>query len=836
MNANTTQGGSSPDQHNEQDTIIAMAALILAAGAFVVSLAQALMQYLASSDARGKCTYEAIDMSAKSTKLGWNWTFWKLRVYYPVLNISFSTVMQAAVEQSNYHIDAPESPLSKLAKSKEGDRQSWGFTVLEETETDTSFLTVSDGYTTLVGDSDPVTSKELTWTETAQLVWWKLTHTAGPVNRPRASWAQMLMAFGIRDTSSMVYKHADADIIPGSVDAPIQRVKLFDLGMLALYLGFKKVTINARDRHLEAIGAFGTITTLKNNELGKVLHFEGDTLAIFAQISKGSINAYNDFTIGKFSFAPGISMNGIICPLHLLLQVSSQRWDRDRFRAKQRTYLGAVQSEEGLAKGQVAAEASLFEMLYRNPNLSSMGDSDGSGSERSSLVPQHVFFANPPEDTFRPKMVQKTTTGLSARHLSALLREDDDSINYHDLCQAIEHWSTATGLRLPTIIPASSLCLMTGCETGFPSSVLVEPIMPWLVALADQVKRSSETFTHVSGRMTTLFKTNCLMFVRSRDAFWYSFNYVGMEARLWQWGWILQETKEVYDCLDTEDQDDIILRDAEGEYTGDVQPVILTECYALLQRFNPREWAAKIEKIVTMQLLKFRPHNMIWTQILLIDVAIHFLVRGGFHDDEDTVGYNLWADEVVTVFSAIVHVWDPTAEEQAAAAAKDGSDRHSTRSTKPPIPPPPKATQDHVETLKEHETPMMEKFRFLEPMSKDEVEVKHESIEDTPPTEARPEFAQTAQTAPESPKPPKKPPISRTNSSPLDVDWDLAGSLRKQEKLFSGLYPERREAKVQKLASLLQLRALFVIALFLLMPDSSDVYLTDGERVEMPMV
>jgi len=251
-----------------------------------------------------------------------------------------------------------------------------------------------DGYTTLINNAGPITSKDLTWSETAELIWWKLTHSSGVINRPRASWAQMLMAFGIRDTKSMVYKHADADIIPGSVDAPIQRVKLFDLGMLALYLGFKKVTINARERHFEAIGDFGTITTLKSNELGKVLHFEGDILAIYAQISKGSINAYSDFMIGKFSFAPGISMNGIICPLHLLVQVSAQRWGRDKFRQEQRAYLLKVQAEEGLAKGQVAAEASLFDMLYRNPNLSSARDRDGSGTDQRKPVSQHALFVD----------------------------------------------------------------------------------------------------------------------------------------------------------------------------------------------------------------------------------------------------------------------------------------------------------------------------------------------------------------------------------------------------------------------------------------------------------
>jgi hypothetical protein len=399
--------------------------------------------------------------------------------------------------------------------------------------------------------------------------------------------------------------------------------------------------------------------------------------------------------------------------------------------------------------------------------------------------------------------------------------------------------------------------------------VLIEPIMPWLVALADQVKRTSEQYTYVSAKTTTNFKTNSLMFVRSRDAFWYSFNYVGMESRLWQWGWILNDTQEIYDCLSVEEQNDLILRDGvSGEYTGDVQPVILTECYALLQQFNPREWAAKIERVVTMQILKFRPHNMLWTQILLLDVAIHFLVRGGFHEGS-TVGYNLWEPEVVAVFNAIVHVWDPTAEERAAANNTDSdSEGSSMRSSRRSfIPPPPraaaasKAEQDHVETLKEHATPLVEGFGITKPTSEVEGDgtapVTSSPLEDAdsaPPADAHthrdtttppppPPMAEDEDEdgdealPPNPPTPTKKPPLpSRTHSSSLDVEWDLAGSLRKQVHLFPDLDRERREAKVQKLAVLLQLRALFVIALFILMPDSSDVYLADGERVEMPMI
>lgn len=137
-----SSGGLSPSGKSELDDYpVALAALILAAGAFVVAVAQALLQYFSSSEARGKCTYEAIDRSAKSTKLRWNWTFWKLRVYYPVLDLSFKAVMTATLQQTDHEINSNWSPLRGLALATKDRR--WVFKVLDEKDTDTSFLTVS---------------------------------------------------------------------------------------------------------------------------------------------------------------------------------------------------------------------------------------------------------------------------------------------------------------------------------------------------------------------------------------------------------------------------------------------------------------------------------------------------------------------------------------------------------------------------------------------------------------------------------------------------------------------------------------------------------------------
>ena len=43
-------------------------------------------------------------------------------------------------------------------------------------------------------------------------------------------------------------------------------------------------------------------------------------------------------------------------------------------------------------------------------------------------------------------------------------------------------------------------------------------------------------------------------------------------------------------------------------------------------------------------------------------------------------------------------------------------------------------------------------------------------------------------------------------------------------------------AKYERLADLLSIRALFVVALFMLGPDTSDVYLAQDYGIHMPMI
>ena len=79
------------------------------------------------------------------------------------------------------------------------------------------------------------------------------------------------------------------------------------------------------------------------------------------------------------------------------------------------------------------------------------------------------------------------------------------------------------------------------------------------------------------------------------------------------------------------------------------------------------------------------------------------------------------------------------------------------------------------------------------------------------------------------------------DAQPLSVlqnraPWDLDQALRLHSGLDFGCDTEEEQRKLRQLADLLKIRALFVIALLMLGPDSSDVYFARSGNVRMPMI
>lgn len=224
-----------------------------------------------------------------------------------------------------------------------------------------------DAYTKMVDGKRLVTSKDLTWRETWTLRWWKFRHPSQVIIRPRASWAQLLLAFGIRDTSEITYKHADADLIPSSFDAPVQRIKLCDLGCLALLLGFTTVKIDVRERNFEATGPFATITTMTLPDTGKILRFEGDIFTISKDFRKGLAQflLHNSGIMNaNLAVGPDFTMNGYLFPLHILKLATAERWEKERFSTEMSAAMHSTMGQVDFSAGQIGVEAALFRELY----------------------------------------------------------------------------------------------------------------------------------------------------------------------------------------------------------------------------------------------------------------------------------------------------------------------------------------------------------------------------------------------------------------------------------------------------------------------------------------
>ena len=104
---------------------------------FVISFAQALLEYFSSSEARNKCTYQAIGGSAKLVKFGWQWRFWKMRVQYPLLDLSSRSVLDLAFKSVSRTINFEESPVVEIVR-----KHDWTFYPIRERD-DSNYFTMS---------------------------------------------------------------------------------------------------------------------------------------------------------------------------------------------------------------------------------------------------------------------------------------------------------------------------------------------------------------------------------------------------------------------------------------------------------------------------------------------------------------------------------------------------------------------------------------------------------------------------------------------------------------------------------------------------------------------
>ena len=247
-----------PEQQQSSDNLsdrVAMAALILGGGAFVIAFLQMIYQYVTST-LRDKTSRGAIGVWHKFVKTTFDLRSWRLRVLYPEVTLNIQEVLDAR-ECEDYHVRRLLKPLQEknymwvdipgaLAKTPfiHVSHSGWAFQ-RPGTNEPPSELNIVKCYELPI-------ARMIEW---FRFLWKNPRHTTVPA---RASWANMLECLDV-DPHAVCTRMQLADIIPGVLDAPYQNTTLINIGLWCFVLGMKDLNLilrTVRLRHEIAMPVF----------------------------------------------------------------------------------------------------------------------------------------------------------------------------------------------------------------------------------------------------------------------------------------------------------------------------------------------------------------------------------------------------------------------------------------------------------------------------------------------------------------------------------------------------------------------------------------------------
>jgi hypothetical protein len=192
---------------------------------------------------------------------------------------------------------------------------------------------------------------------------------------------------GLRNTEDLILRTVDAATIPSVFDVPIQRIRLYDIGMLSLILGFSSVEINISSRNFNATGPFGTITTEDFPNFGKVLRFEGDIFNLYRTISRCDrvwLYVLAPQIVGRLSLGNFVSFGNVL-PLQMIKEAVSEYWSSDHYEFQVTSLLKG--EKDGYLLSHLPREASFFQELTElTPSILQRNTLQGEVASSSNLL------------------------------------------------------------------------------------------------------------------------------------------------------------------------------------------------------------------------------------------------------------------------------------------------------------------------------------------------------------------------------------------------------------------------------------------------------------------
>jgi len=404
-------------------------------------------------------------------------------------------------------------------------------------------------------------------------------------------------------------------------------------------------------------------------------------------------------------------------------------------------------------------------------------------------------------------------------------------------------WQVETSLHLPTIFAAATMMGISALSVGFPYQLMTEDFLDWFKleakilydtlrepqSVVAQTIDISEMLQHEAavGKINFLLPSSRFLMCRNIETTAGGFT-----------GWGFSTYTNIYSRLSETVRGQLVqlvpgLRSAQN-----VKALLLPDAFCLIRDFDPNGWAtSRRSRRISAEWKGIYPENLLWLQVTILDLAIRLQIRGSvtnmdrqapeaenntgtkeilpgrnIHNPEGEVQEtpnipnrvmkepqkDKWDDPEVKVAHAIVKSW------------KDGAvvERLPTQNAQP--------TEQKA--------------------SEPDIGGYNSQASAKPPGLAGGQVGKTLNwTDVGDPTQPKAETMAESKNLQRKA-WNLDDALMKHAKInFTGSKAEI-EFEYKRLAVLLKLRALFLIAFMSIGPDSSDVYKASDNDAELPIV
>ncbi|ETS74762.1 hypothetical protein PFICI_13246 [Pestalotiopsis fici W106-1] len=586
-------GNDDSDRLAQTANGLSTAAMTVSIVALVIALLQALLEYASSNENhREKCNVGAIGRAAMLPRGSkWSWRHWRRKYTYPVLNLSALRVLEslpggdADIERlEKIFRDAAASPYSQSI-TKDDSRQPRRAFVWREWKVEKkhfkSFLVCYWPWVLYHLDTNGrgslhVYRRELPPLQRLRWYWFSLFQTRNEKLHPRATWAQLLEAFNITELENLAAdRRMDAENIASSVDVPTQKVSLQDLGILAFHLGMRTVDISVTDRTILAFGPRGSISTEDLPGFGKVVRFQ----------------SHGDFNLG----------------------FRSPTLRRDQ-------------------------SAQLFGQLCF---ASSAGDVEDNLWGRLSIFPRE-WEHKPVSSGRTPRLFTDYSDDLVLPTTF-----DNSEAEAWEKLKSLQTWRAEHehyGIVWPTIFLAATAACLPGQTLGFPARLMLRPFHEFLRQWAEQVRdRCGLPMEPAQRRNLKVSEWLNLEQLQLQDLCIVDFG--GSAAvnsvcelsswAFWQIGIETLQEVEFQLCQERYTMDSIDTLNGFDNYfqqqyatSGDAQETyrILPEITSLFAEYDPDSWSAGLGDL-RAGLGPKRPQNVLWTQVILLDLTIRKLLN-----------------------------------------------------------------------------------------------------------------------------------------------------------------------------------------------------------------